>query len=119
MVELEPEGSHVSTHGGNVLFTCTVRDISPSVNITVQWFVNGTHLEDLDLMNRASVTLVQFSIVAIGRLRITDLSEKYNMTTFRCVVNVSSAFTMTSQVISTSSSQLYFQGIAIIIIIIN
>lgn len=84
-VRVFPSGPVISVPGGDATFSCT----SHSHTITrVYWLVNGTHLEELHLMNVTEV----FDTVGngVGTLKLKNLPVGYNTTTISCDATLSS-----------------------------
>ena len=75
--------------GGRALLTCS--SPSPDVHVVgVQWLVNGSPLEDLNLMN----VLTDFNeITTAGSLVIDPITLEYNITTIQCIVTFNSGTT--------------------------
>ena len=103
-VELQPANEiYVSVQGGEVEFTCSPDRTSTITIVGVQWLVNNTDLEDLNLRH----VRTEFYIIGqIGFLRFTNLTLGYNMTNISCGVNTSSGMIISSD----SHSLLLIQG---------
>ena len=103
-VRLQPADEvYVSVQGGEVEFTCSPERTSTITINGVQWLVNNSALEDLNL----SLARTEFSvIVQIGFLYFTNLTLGYNMTNISCEVNTSSGMIISSD----SHSLLLIQG---------
>ena len=105
-VTLFPHGTFVSVPLGSATFNCL--PLSGSLK-NVQWVVNGTDLEDLNLPNIA----VSFNDIGrgIGVLEITEIPEHYHNTEFRCKANVTSDRSNTEEeYISANAILLLLQG---------
>lgn len=99
-VQVYPFGQYVSTPGGMASFQC----LSVHGNITsIQWLVNGTHVEDLNLSN---VTTAFDS--GIGKLSFHYVPVEYNATRITCEANISSMGT--GLIIGTQEAHLLVQG---------
>lgn len=97
-----PPDHFVSTPGGDATFRCL--SVSGDQLVIVQWFINGTLLENLNLKN---VEIALFPTTGSGSLRFTDLPHEYNMTRIRCRATFSSGTSATSS----DSTVLLLQGI--------
>ena len=85
-----PIGQYVSTPGGTAEFTCVG---SPSAEVVgVQWLVNGTILEDLNLTNVTTTSLGS----GIEKMELANISVKHNKTRVRCTVEFITEGTQTS-----------------------
>ena len=84
----------ISTPGGDARFRC----LSSSA-IGVEWLVNGTLLENLNLNN----VTTEFAEGIGGALLLTNLPVDYNMTRITCKVDESSS-------VSNTTSLLLLQG---------
>ena len=75
--------------GARALLTCSSAITGVDV-VGVQWLVNGSPLEDLNLMN----VLTDFSeINRVGSLVIDPITLEYNATTIQCIATFSSGNT--------------------------
>ena len=83
-VQLQPAGGFVSVPGGMARFSCSLQRQPIS---GVQWLVNGSSLQDLNLRN---VSATFSNHTDTGFLRFSNLPLKYNMTRIKCSVNSSS-----------------------------
>ena len=84
LVQIVPSDTFVSTPGGVATFLC--HSIDPSLEIDrVQWLVNGSLFEELDL--GLNVTSTFSRDVQVGRLEFSNLPLEYNMTRIQCRVN--------------------------------
>lgn len=74
--------------GGNAVFRCASSGL---ITIRVQWLVNGTLLENLNLMNVTE----EFTSIGggIGLLQFKNLPIDYNMTEIQCEATLSSETT--------------------------
>ena len=89
----------ISISGGSAEFNC----ISGSIKaVGVEWLVNGTPLENLNLSNVTTVT-TEFA-VGFGVLTFTNLPVEYNMTRITCMQM------FTSSTIVNCTSLLLLQG---------
>lgn len=78
-----PPDKFVSVPGGNATFICSSPSGARGNTITkVQWLVNGSLFDPLDLLN-VSTDFFPFSN-GFGILSFTNLPVEYNMTTIRC-----------------------------------
>ena len=77
----------IATQGGSIRFNC----LSPGA-VGVEWLVNGTSLENLNLNN----VTAEFAEGIGGVLTLTNLPVEYNMTRITCIL------TGTSQVVNTT-----------------
>ena len=106
-VRLQPADEvYVSVQGGEVEFTCSPERTSTITINGVQWLVNNSALEDLNL----SLARTEFSvIVQVGFLYFANLTLGYNMTNISCGVNTSSGMIISSD----SHSLLLIQGYSV------
>ena len=77
--------------GGVAEFSCAIQGEEIS---GVQWLVNDTALQDLNLRN---VSALFSSIVDIGKLKFSDLPLEYNMTRIKCSVSTSNSDVIESE----------------------
>ncbi len=96
-MELESLGGMVSVQGGVAEFLCSADFITVT---GVQWLLNGTALQDLNLSNVTTM----FNNIG-GSLAFTNLPLEYNMTCIVCAANTSSG------VITSNSVSLLIQGL--------
>ena len=80
----------VFTPGGNPIYNC----VSSSATIaSVEWLINGTGLEDLNLTN----VVTEFSeLTGQGILLFNDVSVEYNNTNIQCRATLSNGDTVNS-----------------------
>ena len=93
---LVPNDHYVTTPGGSARFTCSGTGLTG-----IQWLVNGTLLENLNLTN-VTAAFRQSVVGGIGVLTFENVLFEYNETTIRC----SDSSSRTSQV----QSKLLIQG---------
>ena len=108
VVDVFPPGQYVSTIGGTATFTCSVSD-GPITG--VQWLVNGSELEDLNLpmANVEAVFETHETGSGHGILRFRNVPVEYNETRVTCI-----AITVAMGMIrATDSSLLLEQGMEI------
>ena len=92
---------YVSTPGGRAVFTC----LAPGVSVVdVQWLVNGTELERLNLTNVTPI-LETAGTIKRRRLVFTQIPVEYNTTTVNCI-----AMTMNENLTAIQNSTLLIQG---------
>ena len=93
---------YISTPGGRAFFTCL---IAPGVSVVdVQWLVNGTELDSLNLANVTSI----FETAGTrkrGSLLFAQIPVEYNTTTVKCIV-----MTMNENLTAAQNSTLLIQG---------
>ena len=94
---VRPPGEFISVLGGSASFSCITLAGSNDFIESVQWLVNDTLFEDLELEN-AEITL--------GQLQFRMLSRYHNHTSIRCRGNLTSGTVRTSN----SSTHLLIQG---------
>lgn len=100
---IHPDGGVVSVPGGGATFECSHN----SRTLTgVQWLLNGTRLQDLNVRN---VTAVFSDILETGYLEFTNLPLEYNTTEISCMASVNSRMSLSSD-----SVLLRIQGIAML-----
>ena len=99
VVLVAPEGKFVSVLHGSFVVLC-IDTSSIQIN-SIEWLVNGSPLENLNLNARTD-----FSMGGIGILRITNLQSKHNNSNIRCKVNTTDSEIITSA----DSSELIIQG---------
>ena len=92
---------YVSTPGGNAFFFCQTSGVSV---VDVQWLVNGTELDSLNLTNVTS-TLETAGTRKQGSLVFTQIPVEYNTTTVNCI-----AMTMNENLTAAQNSTLLIQG---------
>ena len=91
----------VSIPGGSASFVCTTSiRISNDFIESVQWLVNDTLYEDLELDNVV--------VTAAGELRFSMISTDYNTTSIRCRATLTSGNVRTSE-----ASLLLIQGLLV------
>lgn len=80
-----------SVPGGDAVFRCAS---SGQTTVRIQWLINGTPLESLNLMNVTE----EFTSIGdgVGILYFTNLPEDYNMTRIQCEATLSSGSTSLS-----------------------
>ena len=92
---------YVSAPGGRAVFTCLGVSI-----VDVQWLVNGTELDRLNLTNvKPMLETSPDGGSKIGRLVFTQLPIEYNTTTVKCII-----ITMNEILTATQNSTLLIQG---------
>ena len=97
---MTPE-EYVSTPGGRAFFLC----LTPGTSVVdVQWLVNGTELETLNLTNVTS-TLETAGTSKKWSLNFTKIPVEYNTTTVKCI-----AMTMNENLTADQNSTLLIQG---------
>ncbi len=98
-----PPDLFVYTPGGNATFNCLVTG-SGVGDVSVQWLVNETLLEHLNLTN---VEIEQEAVpIFLSRLNFVDLSVYYNTSIVTCVATTSEPMEMAN-----ATSSLLAQGI--------
>ena len=98
------EGQAISFIGGRASFSCFLDGI-----VSVQWLVNGTELEQLNLTD----IIVEFNARrTLGNLLFTDLPFSFNGTTIQCRVTLSSG----SAAVSGNIFTILIQGLFIYMI---
>ncbi len=103
-VVLRPAGGIVSVQGGVARFFCS----ADTITITgVQWLLNGTALQDLNLSN-VNTVFSNDAGIQTGLLAFTNLPLEYNMTCIVCIANTSSG------VIESNNVSLVIQGLMIV-----
>ena len=98
---VNPPGKFVSTLGGSASFSCITSTDSNDFIESVQWLVNDTLFEDLELDNIA---------ITLGQLRFRMLSRHDNHTSIRCRGNLTSGTVSTSRdatILLVQGKQLY------------
>ena len=87
-------GDRVSYPGGRAAYSCA----RGGVIVGVQWLVNGTRVEDLNL---GDDVVVEFSRAREeGNLVFRNIPAEYNETTIQCRANYSSGNSSTSNTIT-------------------
>ena len=87
ILTLQPRPHYVSTPGGRVTFICQPL---PEVRIThMQWLMNGSSLEDLNLNN----VTARFTESIGGILTFRNVPMEYNSTRITCVAAITVSFT--------------------------
>ena len=95
---MNPDNKFITVPGGSATYTC-ITSILTNDNIeSVQWLVNNTLVENLELDNVV--------VTGLGRLRFTMTSEEYNNTNIRCRATFMSGSITTSE----TGSLLLIQG---------
>ena len=97
---------YVSRPGGRAFFTCQTSGVSV---VDVQWLVNGTELDSLNLTN-VRATLETAGTRKRWRLLFTQIPVEYNTTTVNCI-----AMTMNENLTATQNSTLLIQGKVVIL----
>ena len=88
LVFVNPPGEFVTILGGAASYTCTTSGVSDDFIESVQWLVNGTLLQDLELDNVV--------VTAAGELRFFMVTVDYNVTSIWCRANLTSGNVSTS-----------------------
>ncbi len=92
LVTLSSSNGIVFIPGDNPIYNCG--SSSGAITIaSVEWFINGTQLEDLSLTN---VETVFVELSRQGSLRFNNLSVKYNNTNIQCRATLSNGETVDS-----------------------
>lgn len=105
IVSVFPPEFFVSTPGGSAEFKCIL--LGGNTLNRVQWYVNESLLETLDLRN---VSTTISAIVGVGILNFNNLPIEYNMTRIRCVVSYTSSSNRMKISPSPNSTLLLLQG---------
>ena len=100
VLDLQPRPHYVSTPGSRVTFTC--QSLFGAELVSLQWLVNGTLLESLNLRNVTAIIGDSYGI-----LMFMDIPVAYNSTTITCAATFNSAM---SQVTDTRDSLLIVQS---------
>ena len=90
-----PSNEIVSIPGGSASYTCTTSVVTNEMIASVQWLVNGTIFEELQLDNVTATRVLMFSMISMD----------YNNTSIRCRATLASGSVKTSNV-----SMLLIQG---------
>ena len=87
-------GDRVSYTGGRATYAC----FGGGTIVGVQWLVNGTRVEDLNL---GDDVVVEFSLAREkGNLLFRNIPAEYSETTIQCRVNYSSKTSSTSDTVT-------------------
>ena len=98
-----PIEHYVSTIGGAATFTCSVPPDGSIIG--VQWLVNGSELEGLNLPNVEAMFELHDGIGS-GILRFRNVSVEYNETSITCIATTVAM----RRLHATDSSSLLVQG---------
>ena len=79
----------VTILGGSATFRCTASVTSNDFIESIQWLLNGTLVEDLDLEN--------VEVSGLGNLRFFMIPGDYNHTSIKCKTNLTSGRAATSR----------------------
>lgn len=88
----------ITIPGGRASYTCTASDNSPDFVQSVQWLINDTLLENLELRN--------VTVTSTEKLRFSMITTNYNNTNIKCNATLSSGIAS----ISTEGTLLQVQG---------
>lgn len=99
IVSVLPADTFISALSGSASFTCATSAGSNDLVDSVQWLVNGTIFEDLELDNVRNT-------IELGSLRFWMLTARYNNTRIKCRGTLLSGSVFTS----TRASLLIIQG---------